>query len=329
MSGATAALAETGMPQLAQWAARGEAGALVTLIGVDGASPRPIGAEMAVSASGERVGYLSGGCLERAVALEAQAAIAEGRPRTLRYGQGSPFLDVALPCGSGIDVHVLPQVAPDVLATAARFDAERRIYARITRLDTGATELIGYNDDEAGLQSHRDGARFVRVYRPCLRLSICGAGPAITTLAQMAHLAGLEVSVFTNDDETADLVRGHGVPALPLGTAAMVKGPAADHPLFHRADPYSATVLMLHDPEWEAALLAKLLSLPTYYLGAIGSQRARAARSAAMDALGVAADLRQRLVAPAGVTPHAKTAPSLAGSVLADCLAHATAKGVL
>ena len=43
----------------------GERVALITLVKIEGSSPRPLGAQMAVSETGEWVGYLSGGCIER------------------------------------------------------------------------------------------------------------------------------------------------------------------------------------------------------------------------------------------------------------------------
>jgi xanthine dehydrogenase accessory factor len=45
----------------------GQKMALVTLVGIEGSSPRAVGAQMAVSETGDWIGYLSGGCLERAV----------------------------------------------------------------------------------------------------------------------------------------------------------------------------------------------------------------------------------------------------------------------
>ena len=64
------------LPQLQRWQAEGQRTALVTLVGVEGGAPRQPGAQMAVAEDGRYAGYLSGGCLEQAVALEAQAVIA-------------------------------------------------------------------------------------------------------------------------------------------------------------------------------------------------------------------------------------------------------------
>ena len=80
--------------------------ALITIIGLDGPFSRPLGAQLTVSGSHQFAGSISGGCLERALTEEAQVAMKEGTNRVLRYGTGSPYLDVRLPCGGGINLHV-------------------------------------------------------------------------------------------------------------------------------------------------------------------------------------------------------------------------------
>ena len=49
-------------------------------------NPRQPGAQMALAEDGTYLGYLSGGCLEQSVVLEAQAAIRDGRNRLVRTG---------------------------------------------------------------------------------------------------------------------------------------------------------------------------------------------------------------------------------------------------
>lgn len=58
--------------------------ALVTPTNIDVSSARPLGAQMAVAQSGQWVGYLSGGCVERAVVAVALAALEEGKSRKVR-----------------------------------------------------------------------------------------------------------------------------------------------------------------------------------------------------------------------------------------------------
>jgi xanthine dehydrogenase accessory factor len=88
--------------------------ALCTIVGIDGSFSRRLGAQWAVTADGQSDGSLSDHCLEQELAARAAEARASGKPVMLRYGQGSPFIDFRLPCGSGIDVLVDP--APDRVA---------------------------------------------------------------------------------------------------------------------------------------------------------------------------------------------------------------------
>src|SRR5690606_16118069 len=57
-------------------------------------------------------GHLSGGCVEGDVALHAEACLADGEPRRLIYGEGSPWPDIRLLCGAGIEL-LVERVAPD------------------------------------------------------------------------------------------------------------------------------------------------------------------------------------------------------------------------
>ncbi|VAV87496.1 Xanthine and CO dehydrogenases maturation factor, XdhC/CoxF family, partial [hydrothermal vent metagenome] len=93
---------------LTEKAETGEKAALVTVTKVEGSSIRNPGAHMGVSENGEFVGSLSGGCIEDAVVAEAQDAIKQGKPRSVRFGAGSPYIDIKLPCGGGLDILFFP-----------------------------------------------------------------------------------------------------------------------------------------------------------------------------------------------------------------------------
>ena len=88
--------------------------ALATLVEVRGGAARALGSQIAVTSDGRFCGYVSGGCVEAAVAAEALLAIAEGRDRLAKFGEGSPFFDIVLPCGGGISVaiHVVRDPQP-------------------------------------------------------------------------------------------------------------------------------------------------------------------------------------------------------------------------
>src|SRR5215210_1523603 len=101
--------------------ARGERTALVTITGVTGSSSRAPGTQMAVSETGAIHGSLSGGCVEAAVVGEAQRVIGTGAREHIRLGPGSPYIDIQLPCGGGLDLLILPDPPAEVIARAVRF----------------------------------------------------------------------------------------------------------------------------------------------------------------------------------------------------------------
>ena len=89
------------------WTKRGEGVAIATVVGVRRSAPRPPGAKMAISESGEIAGMVSGGCVEGAVVEVAEEVLRTGAPRLLHFGiADDEAWDVGLPCGGEIDVWV-------------------------------------------------------------------------------------------------------------------------------------------------------------------------------------------------------------------------------
>jgi xanthine/CO dehydrogenase XdhC/CoxF family maturation factor len=97
------------LPEIEAWRAAGDRVAVATVIKVEGSAPRPVGATMAVSSSGELTGSVSGGCVESAVFEEAQAVLESGEPKLIRYGITDEMAwDVGLSCGGTIEVYIEP-----------------------------------------------------------------------------------------------------------------------------------------------------------------------------------------------------------------------------
>jgi len=96
-------MAEDVRPVLAAARDAGRPLALATLTAVGGGGPRPAGTQM-VFAEGLAAGYFSGGCVEADVADHAFACLADGAPRSLVYGEGSPWPDIRLLCGARIEI---------------------------------------------------------------------------------------------------------------------------------------------------------------------------------------------------------------------------------
>lgn len=97
------------LPEIDTWRGEGKKVAIATVTKVEGSAPRPVGARLAVTADGEMAGSVSGGCVESAVALEAQEVLKTGTPKLIRYGISDDMAwDVGLACGGTIEVFVEP-----------------------------------------------------------------------------------------------------------------------------------------------------------------------------------------------------------------------------
>jgi xanthine/CO dehydrogenase XdhC/CoxF family maturation factor len=90
-----------------RWRARGEKVAIATVVATRKSAPRPVGAKLAISESGEIAGSVSGGCVESDVYENARVVLADGKPKLLCYGiKDEEAWEVGLPCGGEIDVFV-------------------------------------------------------------------------------------------------------------------------------------------------------------------------------------------------------------------------------
>jgi xanthine/CO dehydrogenase XdhC/CoxF family maturation factor len=90
-----------------RWRERGEKVAIATVVATRRSAPRPVGAKLAISESGELAGSVSGGCVESDVYENAREVLASGCPRLLSYGiKDEEAWEVGLPCGGEIDVFV-------------------------------------------------------------------------------------------------------------------------------------------------------------------------------------------------------------------------------
>ncbi len=286
-------------------------GVLAVIIGVEGPSYRPLGAVMALDAAGGRTGSLSSGCVESDIALHATEALEAGAPRIIRYGRGSPFMDIQLPCGGGLEIALIPRPDAGVLQALTDARAARRAVTLEIDLDTGTLALA-----ETG-ETGRDGARFRVRFLPEIRFLVFGKGPEASTFTALVQAAGYPVVMLSPDDETLAAAQEIGAETRHL--------PSARFPADLEVDDRSAVVLFFHDHDWEPPILLGAAATPAFYIGAQGSARARDLRMMELQALGMTTEDRARLHGPIGLVPSARDARTLAVSVLAEVLAESAA----
>jgi xanthine dehydrogenase accessory factor len=293
---------------LAAAKAQGISGALVSISAIDGGAPKALGTQMAVLADGRHIGHVSGGCVEPAIAAEVAPLIAAGKDEVIRFGKGSCFIDIRFPCGGGVDllVHVAPTtgVLEEALARFARRDA----FAIGFDPAASRAAITG----SVGPTEWHDGV-FVRRYLPRTRLVVAGRGPDVEVLARVAAAAEYDLAIATPDETTAHAVADLGVPVELLKTPAQ----PWDLPI----DPWTATVLLFHEHEWENAILARAAAADGFYVGALGSVKTHRDRRDRLAAMGVPAEHIDRIRGPIGLVDRAREPGMLAVSILAEIAA--------
>jgi xanthine dehydrogenase accessory factor len=113
--------------QIEKWWDTGETFGLATVVRTFHSAPREPGAALAVSAGGEVIGSVSGGCVEGAVYELAQEVCRTGQPVLQRYGvSDDTALSVGLTCGGIIEIFVEPvskEMFPELGSVAAAIKA--------------------------------------------------------------------------------------------------------------------------------------------------------------------------------------------------------------
>jgi xanthine dehydrogenase accessory factor len=294
---------------LAAAKARGMEGALVTISGIDGGAPRPPGTYMAVLADGSHAGHVSGGCVEPAIAAEVKPLIGTGKDEVIRFGKGSCFIDIRFPCGGGVDLLVHTSPSAEMLQAALALDARRQAFGIAFEPAASHARVIESEGTATGWQ---DGV-FARRHLPRTRLLAVGRGPDLEVLARVAAAAELELRLATPDESTARALSALDVPV------ELLRSPRQpwDLPI----DPWTATVLMFHEHEWENAILARAAAADGFYVGALGSVRTPSQRRERLLAMGVPAKRIDRIRGPIGLIDRARDPGTLALSVLAEIAA--------
>jgi xanthine dehydrogenase accessory factor len=308
------ALVDDLLPTLQRWAAAGTRYALATLIGISGSAPRPVGSEMAISADGEIAGYVSGGCVEAAVASEARACLIDGKVRLLDYGAGSPVLDLQLSCGGRI--RILVRAVADGAAHVDRLLAARasRVPLRVaTDLASGAMHYGPATDADLQDAGLRD-SDFVQCYQPPLRLIVVGGDPVALALLQLAPSFGLEVG----------LIRPRGPERLSDAFPAPVfyERRGIDAALSTlRLDARCAVYAVSHDADIDHAVLTHALRSDAFCIGALGSRSKARQRLQRLRGEGFDDQTLARLHTPAGLFIGARTPLEIALSILGQIIA--------
>jgi len=335
------------LPTLNEWRESDPLVAIATVVGTSGSTPRPMGARLLVSRDGRMAGSVSGGCLESAVVLEAQATIeGDAPPRLLHYGISDEMgWAVGLSCGGEVDIFVetLQSDGSDPVIEAVRSAIETsRPVALLTALDgehagsraaaTPGGGLVGSLGGTASAAATVAGARprlasglpgveeiagtrvFVDPIVPSPQLVVIGAVHIAIPLVTMAGAAGFTVSVVDPRGAFNNAER------IPNADRLVTAWPDEAVPQFNLG-PRDAAVCLAHDPKFEDPALTALLRSETGYIGAIGSRGTHAKRVERLHEAGFDDAEIARIHSPVGLNLGAATPEEIAIAILAEIVA--------
>jgi xanthine dehydrogenase accessory factor len=337
---------------LSSWYSGGRPLGLATVVGTSNSAPRQPGAAMAVSADGEVVGSVSGGCVEGAVYDLATEVLRTGEPVLHTYGYSdSDAFAVGLTCGGSVTVFVQAVAAADqpqlgevltaleahepvALATVisgGHLGARLAVWPDRVAGTLGVAGLdAAVTDDARGMlaqgatgQRHygpagerrRDEVTvFVESFQPPPRLLVFGAIDFAAAVAKVGKFLGYRVTVCDARAVFATAKR------FPDADEVVVEWP---HRYLARTtvDPRTAICVLTHDPKFDVPLLEVALRTPAGYVGAMGSRRTHDDRLARLREIGLTEAELARLHSPIGLDLGARTPEETAIAIAAEIVA--------
>jgi xanthine dehydrogenase accessory factor len=301
-------------------AERGTVAALATVARKRGSLPLADDAKMLVTAAGERMGTVGGGCVEAEVTSQALATVGSGRPTIVRHTLNADLAgDVGLSCGGTVELFLEPLVSEKPMARLYREVGDaierRRQITILTSLDwsrgphktvtEGAARRSAAVDESAGL--------FIEPIPRAPRVLVFGAGHVGAEIARIATGAGFHVVSIDDRDEFANPAR------VPWAAEVIAEdfGRVLDR-LVLESDDYVIAATRGHASD--ATIIERVASSRAGYVGMLGSKRKLAVVRRALETAGVTPEQLDRVHCPIGEDIGADTPAEIAVSVVAELI---------
>lgn len=164
----------------------------------------------------------------------------------------------------------------------------------------------------AGIVETGQGAFFLNVYLPPPRIIVIGAVHISQALAQLAPVAGFDMTII--DPRTA-----FATPERFAGVDLIAEWPE-DALKLRPLDRFTALAAVTHDPKIDDRPIQAALSVGCFYVGALGSRKTHATRIDRLRHAGVADADMARIRAPIGLDIGAASPAEIAVAILAEII---------
>jgi xanthine dehydrogenase accessory factor len=334
----------------------GQAAALATLVKVDGSTYRRPGARMLITAAGQWVGALSGGCLEADISDRAQRVMFSGKPELVVYDTTS---DDDLIWGLGLGCQGIAQVLIEPLDAAQLDHPITLIEACLQHQQAGGIATAYSTQGEVAeplgalLLAFPDGRIVSRIQSPSLLQRIWQDLQTVLVNHRATHhtyasgAGQIEVALQGVQPPVPLVIFGAGYDALPVVQVAKQLGwhvtvvdcraLPATRERFSVADDVclcpptevaevvtlsdrTAAVIMTHNYFHDRQLLQTLLPQPLAYLGLLGPKSRAQRLRLDLEAQNArfCAEHMSPLHSPIGLDIGAETPEEIALSIIAE-----------
>ncbi|MBP8256644.1 MAG: XdhC family protein [Opitutaceae bacterium] len=243
--------------------------ALATLVTVRGSSYRRPGARLLVTAKGERVGSISGGCLEEDLLVHARMVLATGLPKVVAYDtteENDLIWGVGLGCHGVVEILIEPlSCLPPWTRTLQENQGARKATRLWVTHQAGSGGNLGTRLADP-LAVHPPAGVFEQSIQPPVGLHVLGAGDDAKPVVTLASRLGWCVTV-------ADPRPTFATPARFPGAHRVVTLPPSELGSLLAPDGNSAAVIMTHHYIHDLPFLEAVLPLPYFYVGLLGPRK--------------------------------------------------------
>jgi xanthine dehydrogenase accessory factor len=339
--------------QIIPWYQAGEPFTIATVTRTWSSSPRPVGATMAVSQSGEVIGSVSGGCVEGALYEASQEVLKTKTPQSVTYGvsDDSAFA-VGLTCGGTLEIFIYlvtketfpnfeevanaivsdkPICIATIISGAEQNLGERIVFTPKSLTGSFSSEGLTHSVSEDGKGLLEQGtprvvkfgpngerrmdqvAVFVEAFAPAPQMLVFGAIDFAAAVARIGKFLGYQVTVCDARPLFATEKR------FPEADKVVVSWP---HKYLKEieVDERTAICVLTHDPKFDVPLLELALKTKAGYIGAMGSRRTHNDRLEKLKLAGVSEAELSRLRSPIGLDLGARTPEETAVSIAAEII---------
>ncbi len=258
---------------------------LATLYKIEGSSYRKLGAMMLISSLGERLGMLSGGCLEADIQRHAKQVMSTLSSKTISYdATDEDDLTFQLGIGCGGIVHILLQpihkandyLQLELVSKALNENKPGRYLQQVSPILTAGSGVFTQNDELHGLSMNRKAQLVELQGATCLQTSIyppphlliVGGGADAVPVYTFAKQLGWSVTVWDTRAANAKRQYFKNADAILRITPSELK----EYCITHKVD---AAILMAHSVELDASTLAQFKDVPFKYIGLLGPKHRR------------------------------------------------------